>query len=658
MLKVVIYARNGSQDAARERTRAGELGFSRLRPNSDAQDVRLPAFAIPTTLPLIARGSYIVMFSGLRVALVVGADDYQARPLSNCVADARAVVTALETRGFKCTLLKNPTLEQLRVAVQELRFITTNPEMSLFYFAGHALEYGGSGFLLPCDYPDLASALSLKHYAMPVATVCDAVNVHGGKFIAILDACRLWGAYTPDVDRLAEHIHSTGIAQRKWDNTVIAYSTSAGDAAPDGVAGRNSRYCLEFCKLLTRHDLTVEDCFRLIGQVIINNSGSKQRPWYYSSLRAQVGFSDLATFELITAHKLPFDADSLLCLSPGFTPSSVLVAGRKPHLWEVDASGFWRVSVGSVGSVGKIVGACTFKGGTVLIDEEGNLAYSNKKRSLLLKTCVKYPHGILTDGNSDVLVYGMDGWAIYRIIRRSWCKIAHRETSWSIHTGTLISSRLAWLGGSLGHLEEIDWDGELAIREISDIHSNINTLCLLPNDSILCGGDSGFLVNMDVNPGSIIKDFQRDESVTTASRRRQSLINRLDNGRILRYLFDRDSINPAINEVLDRCLEQCRVMFAHAAPTLPLIICGNSEGIVEVIDTRDGQTFQRIDDQSGLGTDIQGVRFLSDTEFVTLSNAGVVRFYASRSPHQRHSGPFLQSDEEDRLLIQQGLNDA
>ncbi|CAA2137480.1 caspase family protein [Methylobacterium bullatum] len=591
---------------------------------------------------------------GRRVALIVGADRYSGRSLSNCVADARQIRTALEARGFECNQIENPSFKELQAAIEDLRVVTTKIDICLFYFAGHALEYGGAGFLVPCDYPEQNSALGIKHYAVPVSDIADAMNFRCATSIIVLDACRIWSAYLTDIDKLSEHIQSTGIAQRKWDDTLIAYSTSAGDAASDGVAGRNSRYCTELCRHLVRHDLSIEDCFRLVGQSIIKESGARQRPWYYSSLRSKLSFSDLAVYQLITTYKLPFDADALLYLSPNPDCSGILVAGRESHLWSVNASRYWRVNSPTTD---KIVASCVFKNGFATITEDGTLHYQADRNSSSINTTVKHPHGILYNGRSDVILYGMDSWSICRMWKGKWRELFSQEIEWSIHTGVLLSPGRVWLGGSLGHLVDITWGKTFDVRYIGDIFENINSLCALPTGTVLCGGDSGLLIELDISSAGTLDNFQREARVSTSAMRRQSLVNRLDDDRIFRYLFDRESLDPAVAETVDRCLQQCRVMFTHAAPSFPLIVSGNSEGIVEVVDRRDGQTFQRIDAQSGLGTEIHGVSFLSDTELVTLSSAGVVRFYVSNGVFSQHSGPFLASIEEDNLLVRQGLGD-
>lgn len=114
-------------------------------------------------------------------ALVVGISEYTAGwpSLSNALKDAYEVQSLLEKKGFKVTLLKNPSSAQLKAGIET--FIATagldQNNRLLFYFAGHGhtekKAYGSSvGYIVPADAPDptkdrrgfLLKAISMERF--------------------------------------------------------------------------------------------------------------------------------------------------------------------------------------------------------------------------------------------------------------------------------------------------------------------------------------------------------------------------------------------------------------------------------------------------------------------------------------------------------------
>lgn len=132
-----------------------------------------------------------------RIALAVGIDDYPARPLSGCVADAVALADVLATNddgspNIDCrTLLSRDhkiTRGSLRQAISEL-FAKADAELAVFYFAGHGLhrpEYGG--YLVT---PDLESG----DEGVPMNDLIKAASASPARErVIILDCCHAGAA--------------------------------------------------------------------------------------------------------------------------------------------------------------------------------------------------------------------------------------------------------------------------------------------------------------------------------------------------------------------------------------------------------------------------------------------------------------------------------
>jgi uncharacterized caspase-like protein len=105
--------------------------------------------------------SETVRLYGQSYALVIGIDDYTGGwpRLDNAVADARAVATELEARGFQVTLKTNLNATQLQQSLKEFFAIKgADPQARLFlWYAGHGHTIKGEGFLVPADAPPPAS---------------------------------------------------------------------------------------------------------------------------------------------------------------------------------------------------------------------------------------------------------------------------------------------------------------------------------------------------------------------------------------------------------------------------------------------------------------------------------------------------------------------
>ena len=94
----------------------------------------------------------------MRKALVVGINDYPAKPLCGCVNDANAIKAILETHeggapNFNVKLLTSPgtTVDRakLRGAVDEL--FLGDCDVALLYFSGHGFIKSIGGYLVTTD---------------------------------------------------------------------------------------------------------------------------------------------------------------------------------------------------------------------------------------------------------------------------------------------------------------------------------------------------------------------------------------------------------------------------------------------------------------------------------------------------------------------------
>ncbi|PWT89668.1 MAG: hypothetical protein C5B56_06725, partial [Proteobacteria bacterium] len=105
-----------------------------------------------TLILLGAVGFVIPAAAASRVALVIGNSAYEnTLRLTNSRNDAEDVAAALERSGFEAIL--GIDLDKAAMDEHIIRFARAAraSDVALFYYSGHALQYGGHNYLVPVD---------------------------------------------------------------------------------------------------------------------------------------------------------------------------------------------------------------------------------------------------------------------------------------------------------------------------------------------------------------------------------------------------------------------------------------------------------------------------------------------------------------------------
>lgn len=584
-----------------------------------------------------------------RRALIIAASRYSQDPLPNTLSDAQKVAAALSARGFDSRCLIDATGHQIAEALERFGDSVGAAEISLIYFAGHGIEYNGAGFVLPVDFPFPIRATALKHFAVSTAQLVNAMNSATGVKILVLDACRnSVESFLDDGNNILSVLNSERIEEKQWDNLLVAYSTSAGDTASDGPIGANSQFCDAFCNALRRHELSVEDCFKKVGLDVMRESQRTQRPWSYSSLNASTSFSDLPRFKLIQTYKTALSKDVPRSLVRGNRLGSVFAYGGTQNILEVDISGTSERHALRSSSIAAAAAQDTQN--FIVVDNEGKLWGLFNGKQKYVDTGISMPFGVRCARDGTTVVFGNEGWGLYRAGNFEWTKVVRKETTWAVHAGTVVGEACAWLAGSSGHIIAVNWAGKPQWRTIARLPADVNDLALVHDGDVLCAGGRGLLVLLNCSDGSIKKDFQQPERVTTPSARRGSLLGLInDDEPIARFIFHPDTLSESVRDFLEREMAQNQMLFCDAPPLLPICAAASNEGLVSLIDIREGQTFQVIDADAGRAQSIQGLCFINDSTLAILSEDSVVSFYSSGFDSVP-MGPFLRDEAEDRLM--------
>jgi WD40 repeat protein/uncharacterized caspase-like protein len=214
-----------------------------------------------------------------RVALVIGNAAYKnAATLQNPRNDAQDVKAALQRLGFETIVgldLDDAGMKEKSIAFARA---ARDADVALVYYSGHAMQFGGSNYLMPVDAAlhDQADLRRLVRVDDIVADLKQAKNLR----ILVLDACRV----NPLAEELSRSMELTrsppvdrGLARiTAARGMIISYATQAGQTAADG-QGRNSPYTMAFLKNIeTTHEIST--IFRHITADVDTATQSKQLP--------------------------------------------------------------------------------------------------------------------------------------------------------------------------------------------------------------------------------------------------------------------------------------------------------------------------------------------------------------------------------------------
>jgi hypothetical protein len=269
------------------------------------------------------------------VALVVGNAQYKAYDvaLANPRNDAKDVADVLTSLGFEVITAVDVTKRDFVAALQRFARSASHADSALFFYAGHAMQYGGKNYLMPVD-AELEDELSLRFNMVSMDDVRTALDQASGVKIMILDACRN--------NPLADHFLRTVVSQtRNFEGTrglarvdktqgmVVAYATAPDEVALDG-EGRNSPFTSALLKRMREPGLEIEMMFRRVTADVNAQTGGRQRPETYISLLSEyyLNQNDRLAWEKIR------DSDDLGELKEFITrfPASPLIPNAKQRI--------------------------------------------------------------------------------------------------------------------------------------------------------------------------------------------------------------------------------------------------------------------------------------------------------------------------------------
>ncbi len=303
---------------------------------------RLLSIAVVVFLSLVfLAGEGSEAYADRRVALVVGNSKYNDANLalanpSNDAADMAATLTKL---GFEVTVALNATTGEMDRAIRRFGDAVSNADVSLFYYAGHALQFEGNNYLMPVD-ARLDDEVDLNRNTVSDEQVRKALDRGNGIKIMILDACR----NNPLADRFKRSVLGStraveltrGLARiDKAQGMVVAYAAAAGQVALDGNNKRNSPFTGSLIRWMQEPALEISTMMRRVTNDVLEATHGQQRPEYSSTLRNDYFFDPLADRHFWDRIRATNDAAALREFINQF-PSSPLVFEARARLDVLD----------------------------------------------------------------------------------------------------------------------------------------------------------------------------------------------------------------------------------------------------------------------------------------------------------------------------------
>ena len=241
-------------------------------------------------------------------ALVIGNKNYPRNVLNNALNDARDVASALGDLGFQVTLKEDVGVHDLAAAITAFQSLASSSSgMAVFYFSGHGIQVNGVNYLIPVDAV-ISKPSDVPLATVPLQNVLNAFASHNGPNVVILDACR----NNPFATSTDEWVKGLAAPSNPPPNTLIAYSTSPGSVAEDGV-GTHSPFTRSVLKFIHLPGITVPDFFLRVRKDVETNTDTIQVPWDNTSIAANVYFRDPIFFK--ARFTSPADDDAMVLVN-------------------------------------------------------------------------------------------------------------------------------------------------------------------------------------------------------------------------------------------------------------------------------------------------------------------------------------------------------
>ena len=213
-----------------------------------------------------------------RVALIIGNSHYKSiTSLPNATTNSKLIKKTLESINFKTIYLENASLSTIQIKINEFVQKARSSDISLIYYAGHAVQHKGDNYIVPVDVKNLSNS-SIVSDAMTVNRVARSMkNLGSSSKVIILDTCR------PGSFKKVYQSFNQGLLPMNSpiNGMLIAYSTSPGNLSTDGVC-RNNPYAFLLSRHLAQEGSSIMNALQGAAEDVVRETQGRQSPWLSS----------------------------------------------------------------------------------------------------------------------------------------------------------------------------------------------------------------------------------------------------------------------------------------------------------------------------------------------------------------------------------------
>jgi len=230
-----------------------------------------------------------------RVALVIGNSAYPgATRLTNPINDADDVTVALRQVGFNVIEGKDLGLAGFSRVISELADKAKGADVALIYYAGHAIQFDETNWLMPVD-ARVTNAFDMRHSSVSLQDLMLEVETRANTTLIFLDACR----NNPLADEFRLSLKAEGRAYSDTrglarininaPQTMVVYAARPNAIAADGHR-RNSPFTEAFLRHLPTPGVEIEVLMKRVTAAVSASTDGKQQPERLSRLEREFYF--------------------------------------------------------------------------------------------------------------------------------------------------------------------------------------------------------------------------------------------------------------------------------------------------------------------------------------------------------------------------------
>lgn len=227
-----------------------------------------------------------------RTAFIVGNAAYtNALPLANPVNDARLLAATLEGLGFDVTLASDLTRVGLAAEFSAFLDRTMGADVTLFYYAGHGMQFEGRNYLLGTDAA-LRSAFDVQSEALPLDRIVQMLEEKARAALVFVDACRdnpLATQFYSQNFSPTRALATRGLApmSERFQGSMLMFAASPGQVAYDGDLG-NSPFTQALAKHLPTENVEILTLMKRVIRDVKAETEDKQVPTVTNDLALEV----------------------------------------------------------------------------------------------------------------------------------------------------------------------------------------------------------------------------------------------------------------------------------------------------------------------------------------------------------------------------------